>query len=111
MDLLTALRTGAKPKKRITIAGQTRTTKQWAQHLGMTPSGFRTRMLRGGDESKMAKPHQRHGTISAFGRTQSLVAWSRETGIHKGTLFTRIRSGLPPEMALTIPIDTSRKRK
>lgn len=38
--------------------------------------------------------------ITAYGKTQTVIEWSRETGIHRNTLLYRIRSGKPPEECL-----------
>jgi hypothetical protein len=41
--------------------------------------------------------------ITAFGKTKTLPEWSEEMGIHYKCLAKRIRSGWPPEKALTLP--------
>lgn len=38
--------------------------------------------------------------VTAFGRTQTLAQWSRETGIKPGTIAWRLASGKAPELAL-----------
>lgn len=41
--------------------------------------------------------------ITAFGRTQSLAAWARETRLSRYTIASRIADGMPAEEALTKP--------
>lgn len=43
--------------------------------------------------------------IQALGKTQTIAQWSRETGIHKDTLWRRLtKLGWSPERALTEPV-------
>ena len=54
---------------------------------------------------EQANNTRRNYRITAFGRTQTLSEWSRESGIHKNTLNSRLkRLGWPPERALTEPV-------
>jgi group I intron endonuclease len=46
--------------------------------------------------------------FTAFGKTQTLAAWSRDTGIGYGTLDYRMRKGWKIEDALTVPLSTMR---
>jgi hypothetical protein len=43
--------------------------------------------------------------IAAFGRSQTIARWSRETGIGSATIRHRLSRGLSPEDALTRPPD------
>lgn len=47
--------------------------------------------------------------VTAFGRTQSISQWSRETGLKVGTILNRLRSGWSPVRALSEPVDVRRK--
>lgn len=42
--------------------------------------------------------------LVAFGKSQTLAQWSREIGMRPATLHYRIRTGWPPERALTEPV-------
>lgn len=44
--------------------------------------------------------------IEHNGKTQSLIAWSRETGLKESTLRERLKLGWPIDKALTTPPDT-----
>lgn len=48
--------------------------------------------------------------ITAFGKTMSLRAWSLTTGIARSTIYNRLRSGYPPEVAVTAPVMGERNR-
>lgn len=39
--------------------------------------------------------------VTAFGKTQSVSEWSRETGIGRLAITYRLRTGVPPEVALS----------
>lgn len=41
--------------------------------------------------------------VSAFGKTQTLAEWARQTGIHYSALLARLDNGWEPERALTAP--------
>jgi hypothetical protein len=43
--------------------------------------------------------------ITAFGKTKLLVEWSEETGLAAGLIVQRIKKGITPEIALTLPRD------
>lgn len=46
--------------------------------------------------------------ITAFGKTMSLRAWSLTVGISPHTIYSRIKAGYPPEVALTAPVERNR---
>lgn len=49
--------------------------------------------------------------VTAFGRTQTISDWSRETGVKLGTIWQRLASGWAPETAVTSPPVPHRERK
>lgn len=54
---------------------------------------------------EQANNRRNNVTITAFGKTQNLLAWSKETGINYGTLRTRIvKNKWNVEKALTEPV-------
>lgn len=48
--------------------------------------------------------------ITAFGKTMSLSAWSLTTGIARSTIYKRLKSGCPPEVAVAAPVTGDRSR-
>jgi hypothetical protein len=54
-------------------------------------------------EQAVAPPRKRTHGLTAFGRTQSLSAWARESGIPLGTIRGRMKkAGLTLEEALRL---------
>lgn len=49
-----------------------------------------------------ANNSRRNHTIDAFGRTQTLAEWGKETGVKPSTIAFRLRSGWDTETALTL---------
>lgn len=49
--------------------------------------------------------------ITAFGKTQCLAEWAREVGINEDALRFRLKRGLPPEVAFTMPITPPGERR
>lgn len=47
--------------------------------------------------------------ITAFGKTMSLRAWSITTGISPSTIHKRLKTGSPPEVAVSAPVPGGRK--
>lgn len=52
---------------------------------------------------QQAQNTTRNRRLSAHGRTQTLIEWSRETGLHEKCIRRRIRAGWTEERALTQP--------
>lgn len=55
-----------------------------------------------GDHSKM---------LTLNGKTLPLKEWSKRTGIKRGTIHSRLAGGWSVEKTLTLPLDTTRKKK
>ena len=53
---------------------------------------------------EQAKNKRNNRLITAFGKTQHLAEWSRETGIQHPTILYRLRSGWSAEDALSRPV-------
>lgn len=81
------------------LRGRTRspeaTAKQRAKMLGRSFSKAHKAALQ-------AAADKRAMLLEAFGKRQSLRAWTEEVGIPKSTLFNRINRGVPLETALTM---------
>lgn len=65
---------------------------RWADH--------RTQRWNQRESTKMESAGQ-----TAFGRTQTFLQWSKEFGIKKNTLVSRVLNGMPFEKALTTPVE------
>lgn len=48
--------------------------------------------------------------ITAFGQTMSLRAWAITVGLSPHTIYRRLKSGYPPEVALTAQVERRRDR-
>lgn len=93
--------------------GQNLTIKQWARRFGLPCETVRHRVQVLGwslEESLITEPNKRPRSggarITAFGKTQNIDQWARETGIAASTIRMRInKRGLDPETALSLPIE------
>lgn len=48
--------------------------------------------------------------LTAHGKTQCVSAWEQEMGMKRGTLGHRLRRGMTPEDAISLPVLTSKQR-
>jgi hypothetical protein len=48
--------------------------------------------------------------VTALGRTQHLADWALETGMSHQAIRHRLRSGWPPDEAVTVPVDHRNRR-
>lgn len=107
----------------LTAFGKTQTLLEWSKEYKI-PTGTLAGRLYAGNaiedaltkapywtlrtkEMKDATYRNRKSTIliTAFGKTQALVAWSEETGIKAAVISARIRNrGMTPEQALSAPL-------
>jgi len=70
---------------------------------------YRPENCRWATPSEQSRNRRHNRLITAWGRTQALVAWSQETGLNPMTIASRLRKGWLPEAALGTPL--LRKRK
>jgi hypothetical protein len=111
MSLKDALyETNARSHK-FTVNGQRLPTKEAAKALGIAPSTLRKRRTDGWKQSEVVLPRLYPRGVTAFGRTQSITAWAREYGMNRDCLRYRLRSGMQPELALTLPVEKRKPRK
>lgn len=67
--------------------------------------GYEPGNVRWATSSQQARNRRSNHIITAFGRTQSLAAWSEETGLKWCTIFRRlVVAKWSPERALTTPL-------
>ena len=92
-------------EERITIGNVTRTIKGWARYRGISRTTIYTRRHNGMTGADLVAPNKKPETgVTAWGRTQSMHAWSREKKIPVNTIWYRLRVvGVSPEMALSTP--------
>ena len=60
-------------------------------------------------KAEQVRNMRRNFMITAFGKTQCVSDWWRETGLPLTTITGRIRRGIEPEIALTLPGRKQRK--
>lgn len=53
----------------------------------------------------------RNVLVTAFGETKCVAEWAQLKGIEPRTLWSRIRNGYDPEMALTLPVTCRNKKR
>lgn len=73
--------------------------------LGLDDTTVQKRIAAGWEPDRLALPNQRRHYVTAWGRTKTLTAWSREKNISYTTLLRRLRTGMTPEVALSMPVD------
>ena len=133
-DNLTTAIAKAEPKKKnrkhnvvnITVDGRTQPISQWAKESGIKKQTiyYRIFMLKWSSKDAVTTPlrecpislQKSHTinikedvstnrlTMTAFGKTKTLIQWADEYNLERTTLYTRIRAlGWSPEKALTTP--------
>jgi len=111
MSLKDALHETNLRSHKFTVNGKRLTTKEAAKVLGVAPSTLRKRKTDGWKASDVVLPRVYRKGVTAFGRTQSVTAWAKECNIHRDCLRYRLRSGMSPELALTLPVEKRKPRK
>jgi len=61
--------------------------------------------------TEQARNRRNNTLLTAFGKTQCMVAWAEETGINYPALCARLTAGWELERALTTPVRYKRKNK
>lgn len=96
----------------LTLSGETLTISSWAKRLGVNPSNIRYRLKSGWTEDEILRTPFKFGnrlkktkckTITAFGETMDLSGWSMRFGVKPTTINERIRRGIAPEHAVSMP--------
>ena len=96
-------------RKKITnpLTGDTKTMHEWAEALGLTYAGFRSRKRRNLKPEELFGPNHGIGPkpqfLSVKGVTKTLGQWSAETGMCYSTMAQRIACGWSPEDAVSEP--------
>lgn len=90
----------------LTINGLTKNVAIWAIELGLNPHLIYSRLKRGWPAEKAltatsGSVRSRHRLVTFNGKTMSVTAWGRESGISRMTIFSRLRNGWTMERALT----------
>ena len=86
----------------ITMEGETRSVKGWAEASGISTAVIYSRLHRGcTDEDAVSSRHGKKKYLTLNGVEKSLNEWSLETGIHKSTILMRLKSGLSVDRALS----------
>lgn len=93
----------------ITIDGRTQTLARWARETGSNPDVIKRRLKRGLDPKEAIfdlrdSRSTRHRHLTFDGKTLSIPAWSRETGIPSCTIHDRLRAGWSVERTLSLSI-------
>jgi hypothetical protein len=97
----------------ITIDGSTKTSAEWQEQYNLPPNTLANRLNAGRTGRDLIAPSGafRERMISFRGRTQCLLHWARELGVHPVTIAKRLgQYGWTKERALTTYGD-SRKRQ
>ena len=97
---------------RLTHEGVTKTLTEWAEAIGMSPSGFRDRlkvMTLGEAITKPNTPKNVKHTL--MGENKTINEWAEYAGIEPKTLRQRLKDGWPLEKAIKTPYDPRRNKK
>jgi len=86
-------------------------TKTVAKAAGIKPATVRKRLESGWTKEEAMLPLQKRMGLTAFNRTQTVTAWAKERNMTRTCLRNRLRSGMAPELALTLAVMPSRRRK
>lgn len=90
----------------ITFNGETLIASEWSRRIGCSIQALVARLDKYGwsIERSLTTPFKKYkiGTTHA-GKTKSLEAWSRKTGLPRETIRSRLRKGWDVERALTTP--------
>lgn len=82
--------------------------KHKAEEVGLNWGTLRSRIEKGVPKEKLYSPekfpHPRTRNLTYHGRTQSMRAWERETGISRQAIKYRLDAGWPVERALSTPV-------
>ncbi len=103
-------RTGVCPTS-LTLNGETKSIKEWAERLGIKENTLRMRIYRGHDTATVLDPCikipciQKPMNVMFNGETNSLRTWAKKTGISVQTLSSRIHSGWTIKDALTLKVN------
>jgi hypothetical protein len=97
----------------IEFNGITQTMAEWADQTGITYNSIRTRINKGWsieDTLTISTGSMRHNSriLEYNGVSQSVIDWSRQTGLDNKTIYDRINSGWTIEDALTKTKKTGR---
>lgn len=98
----------------LTVGDRTQTISQWAKETGLTQCAIRMRIKRGMGAAEAVKPEPinrklppHSKAVEVNGRTKTVKAWARETGIPASTLRHRLKTGWPMERLLEVPVSKS----
>lgn len=97
------------PPKRIVYRGESHTIREWSKITGVDSRTISSRLHDGWTEEKaltapIEQQRQRLApplTIVSRGEKHTVKEWSKITGVNCGTIHSRLRSGWPPEKALS----------
>ncbi|NML04292.1 hypothetical protein [Sphingomonas sp. G-3-2-10] len=96
-------------RKQITnpLTGEAKTMHEWADHLGLTYAGFRSRTRRNLPADELFAPSHGIGPkpqyVTVNGVTKSLRVWADEAGMCYSTVAQRLASGWTPEDTVIKP--------
>lgn len=72
-------------------------------HINRNKLDNRVENLRWVDNSQNQRNSPSNVMINAFGKTQCIADWSDETGVPQKLISQRLRSGIKPEKAVSVP--------
>lgn len=98
--------------RRIHVEDESMTIAEWSERSGISTASIRNRIDRlGWSESDAIKTKAKFGTgpsgrlLTFNGKTLTIKAWSKETGISYSTLKTRLAVGMSVRESLTKPTE------
>lgn len=102
----------------ITVCERWRVFGNFLADMGEAPDGMELERInndegyspsncRWATPSEQSRNRRSNRIISAFGKSQTLIAWSEETNIRRDTISRRLKLGWTPEQALTAAVRVS----
>jgi len=101
-----------RPPRLYSYMGEELSLPEIAEKTGFSRTGMYYRAQQYDHDlcAALATERRPSNIVTHDGRTQTLAEWSRETGIHRTTLFARLKNGWTPAEALTVPPGSSRQK-
>lgn len=96
---------------KVKIGGEARFAAEVAEQLGLTRAGIYHR-LASESSADLLRPKRTARTITANGRSQTIVEWAKEVGVSPVTISTRLAAGWPEVKAVgNSPRQLRRRRR
>lgn len=101
MTIAEAMEKKVRRVDKVRIGPRVYTVKEVCRLAGITRGTYYKRKKFDWNSAEMITPPAARQPVTAYGKRQSLSAWSRELNIPRSTLRGRLRDGMSPEVAFS----------